>query len=57
MSTSMSDDNAFTEALFRTAKHGPDFPIKGVTDLNARLGSVGIGTQRRPTMDGAFFSA
>ena len=31
----VSDDNAFVEALFRTAKYRPAFPLKGFTDLNA----------------------
>ena len=29
----VSDDNAFVEALFRTAKYRPVFPQKGFTDL------------------------
>ena len=29
----MSDDNAFAEALFRTAKYRPEFPIKGFANL------------------------
>jgi len=29
----VSDDNAFVEALFRTAKYRPQFPAKGFTDL------------------------
>ncbi|GAC1494394.1 MAG: hypothetical protein NVS2B11_17740 [Acetobacteraceae bacterium] len=31
----VSDDNAFAEALFRTAKYRPEFPTKGFTDLEA----------------------
>jgi hypothetical protein len=31
----VSDDNAFAEALFRTAKYRPEFPIKGFVDLNS----------------------
>jgi putative transposase len=31
----VSDDNAFAEALFRTAKYRPEFPLKGFVDLNA----------------------
>jgi putative transposase len=31
----VSDDNAFAEALFRTAKYRPEFPPKGFADLNA----------------------
>jgi len=31
----VSDDNAFAEALFRTAKYRPEFPVKGFTDLDA----------------------
>ena len=29
----VSDDNAFAEALFRTAKYRPEFPAKGFVDL------------------------
>ncbi len=31
----MSDDNAYAESLFRTAKYRPEFPAKGFTDLDA----------------------
>jgi transposase InsO family protein len=31
----VSDDNAFAEALFRTAKYRPEFPAHGFTDLEA----------------------
>jgi len=31
----VSDDNAFAEALFRTAKYRPEFPPKGFADLEA----------------------
>ena len=31
----VSDDNAYAEALFRTAKYRPEFPAKGFEDLNA----------------------
>ena len=31
----VSDDNAFAEALFRTAKYRPEFPCKGFADLDA----------------------
>jgi len=31
----VSDDNAFVESLFRTAKYRPEFPAKGFTDLEA----------------------
>jgi hypothetical protein len=31
----VSDDNAFSEALFRTAKYRPEFPTKGFADLDA----------------------
>jgi transposase InsO family protein len=31
----VSDDNAFAEALFRTAKYRPAFPLKGFADLAA----------------------
>ena len=31
----VSDDNAFAEALFRTAKYRPEFPPKGFADLDA----------------------
>jgi hypothetical protein len=30
----VSDDNAFAEALFRTAKYRPEFPLKGLLDLD-----------------------
>jgi putative transposase len=29
----VSDDNAFAEALFRTAKYRPSFPLRGLVDL------------------------
>src|SRR6202789_82479 len=31
----VSDDNPYAEALFRTAKYRPEFPVKGFVDLNA----------------------
>src|SRR3954462_3461923 len=31
----VSDDNAFAEALFRTAKYCPEFPLKGFAELDA----------------------
>ena len=31
----VSDDNAFVESLFRTAKYRPEFPAKGFPDLDA----------------------
>lgn len=31
----VSDDNAYAESLFRTAKYRPEFPAKGFTDLDA----------------------
>ena len=31
----VSDDNAYAEALFRTAKYRPEFPTKGFADLDA----------------------
>jgi hypothetical protein len=31
----VSDDNAFAEALFRTVKYRPEFPIKGFANLQA----------------------
>ena len=31
----VSDDNAFAEALFRTAKYRPEFPVAGFADLEA----------------------
>jgi len=31
----VSDDNAYAEALFRTAKYRPEFPSKGFADLEA----------------------
>ena len=30
----VSDDNAYAESLFRTAKYRPEFPTKGFTDLD-----------------------
>jgi putative transposase len=30
----VSDDNAFAETLFRTAKYRPEFPLKGFVDLD-----------------------
>jgi len=29
----VSDDNAYAESLFRTARYRPEFPIKGFADL------------------------
>lgn len=29
----LGDDNAYAESLFRTAKDRPEFPVKGITDL------------------------
>jgi putative transposase len=31
----VSDDNAFADALFRTAKYRPEFPLRGFADLDA----------------------
>jgi transposase InsO family protein len=31
----VSDDNAFAEALFRTAKYRPEFPLNGFADLDS----------------------
>ena len=31
----VSDDNAYAESLFRTAKYRPEFPVKGFADLAA----------------------
>jgi len=31
----VSDDNAFVESLFRTAKYRPEFPARGFADLEA----------------------
>ena len=31
----VSDDNAYAESLFRTAKYRPEFPTRGFTDLDA----------------------
>ena len=31
----VSDDNAYSEALFRTAKYRPEFPTKGFAELDA----------------------
>jgi transposase InsO family protein len=39
----VSDDNAFSEALFRTAKYRPEFPVKGFADLDpARAWAAGF---------------
>ena len=34
----VSDDNAYAESLFRTAKYRPEFPAKGFADLDAARG-------------------
>lgn len=34
----VSDDNAYAESLFRTAKYRPEFPAKGFSDLDAARG-------------------
>jgi len=39
----VSDDNAYAESLFRTAKYRPEFPAKGFADLGeARAWAVGF---------------
>ena len=39
----VSDDNAYAESLFRTAKYRPEFPAKGFADLNqARTWAAGF---------------
>ena len=39
----VSDDNAYAEALFRTAKYRPEFPAKGFADLDeARAWAAGF---------------
>jgi putative transposase len=39
----VSDDNAYAEALFRTAKYRPEFPTKGFADLDeARAWAAGF---------------
>ena len=39
----VSDDNAYAEALFRTAKYRPEFPAKGFSDLGeARVWAAGF---------------
>ncbi len=39
----VSDDNAFSESLFRTAKYRPEFPAKGFADLeHARSWAAGF---------------
>jgi transposase InsO family protein len=39
----VSDDNAFAESLFRTAKYRPEFPAKGFVDLDgARAWATGF---------------
>jgi len=40
----VSDDNAYAESLFRTAKYRPEFPTKGFADLDcARAWAAGFG--------------
>jgi len=36
----VSDDNAYAESLFRTAKYRPEFPAKGFANLDAALGGL-----------------
>ena len=36
----VSDDNAFAESIFRTAKYRPEFPAKGFADLGGELRAV-----------------
>ncbi len=39
----VSDDNAYAESLFRTAKYRPEFPTKGFADLDdARIWAAGF---------------
>jgi transposase InsO family protein len=39
----VSDDNAYAESLFRTAKYRPEFPAKGFVDLDeARIWAAGF---------------
>jgi putative transposase len=39
----VSDDNAYAESLFRTAKYRPEFPAKGFADLDAaRAWAIGF---------------
>ena len=39
----VSDDNAYAESLFRTAKYRPEFPVKGFADLDqARIWAAGF---------------
>ncbi len=39
----VSDDNAYAESLFRTAKYRPEFPVKGFADLDeARTWATGF---------------
>ncbi len=39
----VSDDNAYAESLFRTAKYRPEFPAKGFADLDeARIWVAGF---------------
>ena len=33
----VSDDNAYAESLFRTAKYHPEFPAKGFVDVGVSL--------------------
>jgi hypothetical protein len=36
----VSDDNAFAESLFRTAKYRPEFPARGFVDLDKARASA-----------------
>ena len=43
----VSDDNAFAEALFRTAKYRPEFPIKGFANLETSCPSKSVDQDMR----------
>jgi transposase InsO family protein len=44
----VSDDNAFVESLFRTAKYRPEFPERGFDDLDAARGWAAEFTRWQP---------
>jgi transposase InsO family protein len=44
----VSDDNAFAEALFRTAKYRPEFPITGLRRRRPARSNLCSGRHRRP---------
>jgi putative transposase len=55
----VSDDNAYAESLFRTAKYRPEFPAKGFADLDAaRVWAAAFATcHRHSVMSGRITSS